>query len=353
MKNIKISIECCIRYFKQQIKRNDFLTFQIPLPIKYIGKEAVFYLQSLKDNQKINIFEQKFVIEENHITFFNSHEDPILKDENFVYLSLHTPTEIIPKDFKVLGLSIEGFEKSPINYRFEELTADKLFHNMKSNICKDGYTIESNEATTLTLHLGDKEGVYTEETFPIDKSNSFNFKEYVKNYVYIGLQCSYENQNPEIEEKHIIKGQKGIYETAILKDSNGKIISQGLLDFDDKYLNTYQDKEIQENGFQEVLSIDELIEFHKTTPIQYFESSLPFLYSTYTSQNTYSQARIFKMGKVRKHHIELKVCQSCQLNTECLQVVPSGLSEDLFKKNLRLRTFKECAIYNLIKEKKA
>lgn len=353
MKNIKISIECCVRYFKQQIKRNDFLTFQIPLPIRYVGKEAVFYLKHIDGNHKNNIIKQEFIIEDTHITFFNSHEDPILKDEQFVYLSLHTPTEIIPKNFKTLELSLDGFEEHTIKYTFEELTANKLFHNMKSIITGDGYCIQSNEATTLTLHLGDKNGLYKEEFFKLEERDSFNFKQYLKDYVYIGLQCSYENKIPEIEEKHIIKGQKGIYETAIIKDCNGEIISQGLLDFDDKYLNTYQDKEMQENGFKEVLTIYELVEFHSRNPIQYFESSLPFLYPEYISKNTYSQSRLFKTGKSRKHHIDLKVCKNCSLNTECLQVIPSGLSEELFKRNLKLKSFKDCSIYVMIKEKKA
>lgn len=351
MTKINISIESCIRYFEDNKKRNDFLTFQVKLPLNVSREKGLFSVKTRTNGKEENIFSQKFQVFENHITFFNSHEDPVVKDNKFIYLSLHIPTEIIKQDFDVMSISISGLSSYDFEQEFNNFS-NYLNQPLQSFIDIDSATIFSKKDTILTLHLGDISGKYTEETFLLGKNDFFCFDKYIEKYSYIGVQCSYENKSPEIEEKHIIKGQKGIYETGILRNEDGDIISQGLLPFNHRFLNQYYSNPHSNFGFIEVNSINEILEYHKKNPIQYFESSLNFLEPEYRKQNTYSQAKLFKSGIIKKSsHLDLKVCQGCLMSHICVQVIPSGLSHELMRKNISLTDSYSCLIHQLIIKK--
>lgn len=346
MKKINISIEHCLRYFENEIKRDSFLTFQVPFPHNVREREAKFSLFS--ENNSL-IFTQSFIIKNNHIQFFGSHEDPIVSDKDNIFLSLHIPIDRLPKTFTSLKLQVNGLE----NFDLEQMFSDINFNtcnNLFSSISSDGFSIKSEKDCTLTFHLGDNQANYKEESFTLNRNKEFNFKDYVQRFQYIGIQCSYEDIFPEIEEKHIIKGQKGIYETSILYKED-TIIAQGLLPFDNKYLNQIQTTEKQ---FIKVNNIKELIEYHKEHPICFFESSIEFLEPSYRANNTYSQSKVYAEKKTKKQtHLDLSLCKECKFSCECIQVVPSGLSHELLLKTLPKSNYNDCEIHELINKKKA
>ena len=338
-----LSIETCLRWLQSETTRVSFLTLQIPLNKKLIDYDNCLTATVKHKNQ--TIWRQILYIYSDKIVFLDSHEDPTLQDENIVFVNIHLPDFLLKDKPDSLEFKIEQNNTVHFLKQLDKLPYEQLFHTLHSKIEDD--CILSDKDCQLTFHLGESSSQYHEEEFFLKANFSFNFKKYLKDYSYIGVQCSYENQSPEIEEKHILKGQKGIYETASIVDKNLKYNSSIL--FSEKYLNIYDISEMK--NFKKILSIDEIVFYHKDNPIQFFEIDYQFLVHTYKSSLTYSQSNLYTEKQTKgTFHIDNQVCLQCNQKSICMQTVPSGLSYDLMKENIRLEESEhtKCRIYQLI-----
>ena len=86
--------------------------------------------------------------------------------------------------------------------------------------------------------------------------------------------------------------------------------------------------------------------------IHFYEIDANFIENQYKLKNTYGLNKTYTTKESKKHHIDLELCQTCQFRSLCMELVPSGLSHDLFKENIFKDDHNECRIYQLIKNKK-
>lgn len=338
-----LSIETCLRWLKYETTRFSFLTLQIPL-LKHSIDYDKYLTATVKHRENI-LWSQVIYLYLDKVVFVDSHEDPVLQDDKIVFVNLHLPDNILKNMPDILEFKIE--QNGVVQYvkTMDNLPYQQLFHTLYSTIKND--SILSEKDCQLTFHLGDSSSNYHEEEFFLKANSPFIFKQYISHYSYIGVQCSYENDVPEIEEKHIIKGQKGIYETAIISDNNLKYNSSIL--FSEKYLNQYDIKDMKK--FTKVLSIDDIASYHEKNPIHFFEIDYQFLINTYKTSLTYSQSNLYTEKQTKGiFHFDNQVCQQCNQKSVCIQTVPSGLSYDLMKENICLEEneYKKCRIYKLI-----
>ena len=334
-----ISIENCIRFFEETF-RNSFLTFQ--LPIEKINITSETYFLKVSGDSHI-ILEQDFLIGNNSITFIGSHEDPIVQDNTHLFLSIHLGSNLL--EHKPEEIVVEITQGHFVyQEKFKYLPYSSLFDDLHSKIT--GKTVTSSKDCSLSIHLGDSKANYHEEYFHLKNGEIFDFSRYIPLYSYIGVQCSYENFFPEIEEKFIIKGQKGIYETASFTDDK-EYVSQ--LPFSNTYIYHYNSQNTPSGMFNLVDKIDDILRYHETHKVQHFESDYHFLQDHYKKKYTYSQSNLYSNKKLKGViHTDLELCFESPYKAVCLQVVPSGLSYDLFKENISKNKPKECRIFNLI-----
>lgn len=348
-KKSNISIETCFRWLDYGIERTSFLTFQIPVKKMNIdfqsnGVSLAMTGEVFFNGQKI--WQQVIYVYPDKIIFDNSHEDPLFEYGDFTYINLHLYKEVF-KDFQTTGdnqleLKLKQKDKVLFEEGLSNIPFDKYFHENHSFIL--GTTVTSKKDCILTLHLGTPDNHYHEQRFELKSNEIFDFSSYIEPYSYIGVQCSYVNTWPEIEEKHILKGQKGIYETCILNDGKNQHYSS--LPFSPTYLNTKYPKD----GFIEVKNIDEIVSYHQHHPVKKFTMDKEFLIPHYKKTSTYSQSGLYCNQKKNnsKIHIQNSVCENCPFQSECLQTVPSTLSHQLWRENLALENFKECRIFKII-----
>lgn len=345
MDKITFSLEKGFRIFKSEINYFHFFMVQFEIDSKKINTGDYLFKIS---NDNIGIKDKKIYIEteQGKIITYNSHEDPLVYENNKYYICFQIETELLRKLIGKSHISLYSIKN--------ELIAETIIFNLNDKYLKYdgthysqllGNTIHTKKACFLTLHLGDKDAIYSEERFPLNSNEFFDFSEYLKKYEYIGVQCSYEDEDPEIEEKHIVIGQKGIYLSGYLKLDNNIKIEPPLL-----FKEAYQ-KEYLEKDLLLVNSLNDLLNFYlknKRKP-RYFESTLNFLLPGYLSQLTYNQDGLYSTNPIsKKNHFVLEVCKNCNKNYQCLQAIPSGLSQELFKKNIFLDNSNDCDIYTKI-----
>jgi len=353
MSNIIFSVEKGFRFFENGISFFHFFMVQFGVPKELIGNKDYYFSLVDENNQEIYSKDIFIDLDGYRIVTPNSHEDPLVEDDKNYHICFQIDSEILSKLNK------------PCNVLFYERinTILKLISSSHVGILSDIYNryktehyseiinkhqLVSKKDCPLTLHLGDKDGNYSEQYYNIKAGEIFDFKEYIQDFEYIGVQCSYENEIPEIEEKHIIVGQKGIYLSGYFyedeSDINSKIFPP--LPFMEHYQKNYS-----KLSFFKVNSISDLIQYYELKGIRpkYFESNLNFLLPTYLKVSTYNQDKVYSDKKPqKKHHFLSGLCQNCPFNSRCIQVVPSGLSAELFKKNIMLEDHTECRIFNLL-----
>jgi len=345
---VSFSVEKGFRYFSNKVSFFHFFMVQLQIDKKeVVDGYYLFKLLSLNNNL---VYSKKIQIDSlnNRIITHNSHEDPLVQDEYFYYICFQIDSEKIIDFNENLNFCFQSesgnliFSKiieplSPIYNKYTTRHYSKII---------DNYNLVSDKDCIFTLHLGDRYGKYSEESFLLLAGETFNFFKYIQQYSYVGLQCSYEHESPEIEEKHIVIGQKGIYLSGFAKIENKKISS--VLPFNEKYQQEYSIEQLTE-----ITSIDELIFYYKNNKIKpkFFESNLFFLLPQYQNALTYSQDGLFSTKKTNgKTHFFLDVCKNCDKNHKCLQIIPSGLSLELLRKNITLENNSECNIYQLIND---
>lgn len=348
-KKTSYSLEKGIRILETSTRSFNFFMIQIEVPTT-IGSGN--YIFSLLDENHINYYKRQISIDLTNRTIITegSHEDPLVIDDGTIYLCFQISESLLftlePKKYIVEFKN----RKNELIYSsvLEDITAmkEKYFQENFSKLM-DYKTLTTKDAI-LTLHLGSKNGIYSEDFFSQKKGNEFSFKHLIKEYEYIGIQYSYTDEIPEIEEKIIIVGQKGINLSGIYKTKNGEIITSPF-----GFLPEYQ-RVMEEWELKELNSLGELKEYYKNNRAYIFEISYDFISENYLKFNTYSQNGLYslKKNRIKKLHTENSCCTNCPYRSECLQVVPSGLSNDLLKSNLGLEEHKECEIFSIIKEAK-
>jgi hypothetical protein len=361
MKEVDFAIEKGFRYFKDKITYFNFYMIQLQIDKNKV-KDGMYSFKLLSDTIT---YEKSIIIDSIKMRIItpDSHEDPLVEsnekymlcfqlwDDDFKEIITKKNSEIFYMEF-VNENSILFSEK--INGNLKDLFK-KAINNFSK--FKDKYTIYSEKDCVFRLHLGDNKANYQEKEWFLKANENFNFKEYLT-YPYVGLQCSYEGENPEIEEKHIVIGQKGMTLSGEYLDGEDKY--EALLPFNNLYQILYSNKNIAQDIIDKyaffikedwlvVNSIDDLITFYmKEKYIKFFESSLNFLENQYRTKKTYGINKVIAKSILGKCHLDLNLCTNCKYNSKCIQIVPSGISPLLFKRNILLDEEKNCSIYKLI-----
>lgn len=347
-----ISIEKVFRFFDNQLMIDYcFLTLEFRVEKNLIlnggFKSFEFYIEDNKEK----IVSKKFLLdtEKNKIITPNSHEDPLTYNEDYYFLWFDLRETTMRNISEKINVFLSGIKENQEiiiqNFQFENLKKiyeESLVEN-KTKIDIKNFRIFSKENATLNLHLGDEQAQYVEKEFEFKKEQKyFNFKELLEKYSYIGVQFSFNEKFPEIEEKYILVGQKGIKYSGYFVEDGIKFRANL------PFLENFQ-KEYQKNEFICINSITDLIDFYKKNNKKpyFFESNLSFLLPYY--KNTFNQDKIYSNKKdANKKHFDLEICRKCSKNYKCIQAVPSGLTYELFKKNIVLYRQEDCEIYKLI-----
>lgn len=353
MNNVIFSVEKGFRFFQEGVSFFHFFMVQFGVPKKLIGNKDYYF--SLVDENNNEIYSKDIFIDlvKFRIVTPNSHEDPLVEDSDNYHICFQIDSELLStlnqscsvlfyeknnKDLKLLSSSHVG-QLADIYNRYKTEHYSEVINN---------HQLVSKKDCPLTLHLGDSKGNYSEQYYNIKAGEIFDFKKYIQDFEYIGVQCSYEHEVPEIEEKHIIVGQKGIYLSGYFyeNESNLSSVIRPPLPFIEHYQKIYN-----KNEFLKVNSINEFIghyKLNKNKP-KFFESNLNFLLPTYLKESTYNQDKVYSDKKPqKKNHFLLETCQKCPLNSRCVQVVPSGLSAELFNRNMTIESCEDCHIFKLM-----
>ena len=365
LKNIDFAIERGFRLFQKGIENFHF--FMIQIKINKLLVPAGEYLFLLKD-RSLNIVYQKRIRVDNikkRIITPQSHEDPLVEDENCYMICFQLEEKEINNFNEILCLHFQNeYKKDLIEpERLPNLKNVFDYHfNKYSNVIEDYYLISKKDCI-LRLHLGGEDGSYNEKEYILKAEEKFNFKPFLS-YPYLGVQCSYENESPEIEEKHIIVGQKAMTISGVYFKN---YYYEALLPFNRKYqILYYEDSNKLDNEsnlfftkknelWTEVNNINELINFYDEKQINFFEIDINFILPQYKKKLTYGLNKVIKLQKEeykpKKFHTDLEICKNCNYASKCIQIVPSNLSSELFRENLYLEEKNECKIYQLIQKK--
>jgi hypothetical protein len=347
--NIIFSVEKGFRFFEDGISFFHFFMIQFGVEKALIGNKDYYFSLVNENNQEVYSKDIFIDLTKHRIVTPNSHEDPLVEDDNNYHICFQIDSELLST--LVTPCQALFYEKTSSGLKLLSSASVGILSDIYNRYKTEHYSqivnnhqLISKKDCPLTLHLGDSDGNYSEQYYNIKAGEVFDFKKYIQDFEYIGVQCSYENEIPEIEEKHIIVGQKGIYLSGYFHDGENKIMAP--LPFMEHYQKKYES-----SSFTKVDSIEELLEYYETRKIKpkYFESFLYFLLPTYLKKATYNQDKVYSnKNPQKKHHFLSEICKNCPSNFKCLQVVPSGLSSELFKKNIMLEEHTECEIFKLL-----
>lgn len=383
-KNKFISLENIIRCFENGFDRKVFFNMEL-LINKDIALNNTVYLDiyiETKDSKHI-LLKRTISFTEQNVTFENSHQDPtviignsycfavtIEKEDLKNYLIKQNIDEknilsfggqaYIFKDLEKIEVLSDKIIGEEIPWR--EIWSDKLFTRFVDN-----YQIEVLKDSVLTFHMNNKEAVYREETKNLKAGEIVDFYPYLKNNTYLGIQFSineaYIGKDLDIEEKYVVKGQKGMFQSNLLilnePTTNINMNSKAKLNifypnivFNQIFLNKFTPLD---EGFKEINKISELIKHYveikksNKKAIKYFEMDVNYLIKNYKSLKTYAQSGVYSTNnKSRFFHIDQEICKFCDKNSKCVQNVPSNLSEQLYKKVIRIESKNECDLYKVL-----
>lgn len=364
MNNIDFAIERVFRFFENEKKT--FECYVVQMTIKKSSISTGNYQFIVKDINNILIYEVKLFmdIENNKVIERSSHEDPLITTPNDYLVCLQLSLETLSSISGEVNISFGKYNHTPLlMHNIKEINKIFCIHKLTraySSIIND-YYIVSKKDCILRIHVGSRQGKYHEEEYQLKSNELFYFKEYLNNNAYIGLQCSYEKEETEIEEKYIIIGQKGMVASHDLWD--GELIYQPLLPFVEKYKTLITESDIKvdnslycytnyvEDTIKEVENIDHLLNYLKDRPLLFFETNINFIKPQYIKKNTYGLNNTYSKQINKIRHINSQLCMQCKNNTKCLQIVPSGLSKNILKENSAIDNETECRIYDFIENK--
>lgn len=324
------------------------------IPFYFIATEFIFekneiisgeYHFEFKSNNKI-FYQQTLQIdvEEKKVFVKNSHEDPLTESDTHFFISGQLTEELIKTEYKEIECAFYYKDKLIRKQELSHIEIKSLFKLYEWNSKVSGKEIIANKDCIIRVHLGKSDASYEEEDYKLKINQSFDFSQYLEKYEYVAVQCSYED-GIDIEEKHVFKGIKGIFNSRYYYD---KELFIPMIPFSEKYT------VIENDGWIDIKSIAQLIQYYKEFPEEInktFEMDKEFLIPFYKKYKTSSFGKIYSSENSKKYHIDSDICQECNIRSECMQLVPSGLSEQLFKKNLIVESFKNCSINKIIKKK--
>lgn len=375
MENIDFSIERGFRSFEyddnyKNLIFYNFYVIQISLS-KSTFIDGVYNFELINNKNNELIFKRTIDVNSNKkiVITPGSHEDPLIESNTHIMLCFQLwdndiknimnqlEKKTFPNSFLSNDVSVVLKKDNKI---IKNINIDNLYKYFEHDFIKrssiiNDYFITSTEDCIFRIHLGYEDGNYEEIEHFLKKGEKFDFSQYLIN-PYVGLQCSYEYENIEVEEKHIVIGLKSMTLSGVYDDGIEK--HYALLPFESKYQILFSPKEyintnnnyafIKKEQWNEVNNIKDLIRFYKDKEIKFFESSFDFLESQYRNKSTYGLNKVFstiKHNNNNKKHIDLEVCKGCEKKTKCIQIVPSNLSYQLFKENLYINSKKGCIIY--------
>lgn len=347
MKNFNIAIEKGKRYLKENkiisfyfiatefiFNKDDIVTGNYRVEFK--NKEFVFFTQSLM----IDVENRKVIVE-------NSHEDPLTESENHFFICGQLTKELIKSEYQQIECLFYFGDKIIRKQLLSTQEINSLFlvENWYSEIDRRNiYQIITQKDCIIRMHLGKNDSVYTEEEYLLKKENSFDFSQYLEQYEYVAVQCSYE-EGCDIEEKHVLKGLKGIWNSKYYINGERYI---PMIPFSENYTTTSNE------GFTNITSMKDLLNYYitnKNDSFKIFEMNDKFLENYYKEYKTTAIGKIYSSIESKKFHIDSDLCNYCPDRSACMQLVPSGLSELLFKKNLIVENFENCSINKIINKK--
>lgn len=343
MKNFNLAIEKGKRYFENEIISFYFIATEFIFQKENIVS-GQYKFEFISNNKKF--FEQKLYIDVSlkKVTVENSHEDPLIESDNNFFICGQLTADLINETYQEIDC-LFYFEDKLL--RKQTLNANNLKElfllNSWNSYVKD-YEVGTHQNCTIRVHLGKSDASYYEEEYELKENELFNFKKYLETHEYVAVQCSYEKEF-DLEEKHVFKGIKGIFNSAYYLNNEEFV---PLFPFSKKYT------QIKNENWLKINNLKELLEYYDNNQEdinKLFEMDENFIIPYYKSYKTTAIGKLYSDLLPKKYHIESDFCKECDKRSECMQLVPSGLSEIIFKKNLMVESFKNCSINKLIKSK--
>lgn len=365
---ITFSIEKCHRLFKDKETNTHFFVVQFYIDKNRLLDLAQYKLIFFKEDNII--FNYDILINKLEKKVYSTNGllcvDPLIETKKLYNITFHIPPEIFEQLKKINNLNVKMLDFSNKTIIERDIQNIKSLFSNEDRFSIDSWychLVEDNNKIyaiserdcNLTMHLGSNDKKYKEEDYFLKANEKFLLSKYIGKYSYIGVQCSYEDIEPEVEEKHILIGLNGMYISGNLKLDFSEI--HPIFNYNPKYQQIYEIEEkilFDKNkykSFVEISSIDNLLLYYIQNNIRpfVFPCDYDFIIQHYSINSTYNQDKLFSSNKNPAHsHTISQNCSNCPLKSECLQVVPSGLSKELFKRNLSLEEYSECDIYNLL-----
>lgn len=344
MKKFSLAIEKGKRY----LEANHISQYYFLVPEFIFKKEEIYtgvYNMVFESNGEI-FFKQELNIDidQKNILFTNSHEDPLVESEEYYFICGQLREEIIKSNY--IEINCYFYKENKLLrkevLKYNEISNLFLLHDWNSKIFLNHVTSEKN--CIIRVHLGKENTQYHEEEFILSANKKFYFDKYLDNYEYVAVQCSYE-ESFDLEEKHILKGIKGIWNSSYYFLNEFFI---PMIPFSKDYTR------IKTCGFNKIENINELIIYYRDNPEntkKTFEMNDNFFVEYYKNYKTSAIGEIYSDKKSKIYHIDSQLCNGCNKRSECMQLVPSGLSESLFKKNMMVENFENCSINKIINKK--
>jgi len=345
MKKFNIATEKGIRYLEEDNVLFYFIAIEFIFKKEDLksGNYQIIYKSNnhvfFKQNLQINVLNKSVKIQ-------NSHEDPLIESEEYFFVCGQLTNSILENN--KVNSDIECFfyfndellRKETINN--EILSYLFSFNDWRSRLINEK-EIYTNDKCMVRMHLGKKNKEYKEEEFEVNEKSKISFANYLLDYDYVAVQCSYD-VDYDLEEKHVLKGLKGICNSDYLEENNETYYP--IIPFSKKYANK------SKNNYILINKINDLLKFYEEN-LHYvnltFEMDEKFLLPFYKKYKTTSIGKIYSSLNSKKNHLDGNCCELCNEKSKCLQLVPSGLSESLFRKNLLVENFENCYINKIIK----
>ncbi len=372
MKKKFISLENIIRFLDKGIERKVFFNIELLLKKEVALNNQIYLELYLETKREKKILLSKIIeFSQDKVIFKNSHEDPTVEiNGNYCFAMTIERQDLKNKmnefnisenDILKIGGKAYIFNKNnekeivledeltKEDIPWNEIWSDYLFTEFISD-----YKIKVNKDAILTFHMNNKNSIYKEETKKIKKNEIVDFESYLEKNTYLGIQFSindpYPQKDLDIEEKYVVKGQKGMFQSNLLVVNSEEYYPNIL--FNKKFLSRISNKdESLLLDFKEINNIDELILFYTENKnnVKYFEMDANYLLTLYKEKKTYTQSGVFSTNKKSNFfHIDQNMCKNCEKISRCIQNVPSNLSESLLKKIILIEEKEMCKIYNVL-----
>lgn len=342
--NFKFSVESVKRILKDNISFT-YKSYVIEFGIDKDFNCATFNIE-LADNNNICKWKTSLLVNktDRSVNTLNSHEDPLIEYEEEYKPCIHIESkkfnEIKNEVSKIAIWNDDIYIEKKLNlsetFRHESLESCFLYNQTtkKLEVLKSG---------KLTFHLTNKQGKYYEETLKVESGNIIDVIPLTKNNIYVGIQISYSDSILDYEDKIILIGQKGLLYSGVFTIENEKITTP---------FPFVSDLQTNIENLIEINDLNDFYNYYKNKEFYNFEFNLPIDDYNYRNFATYNQDGIFSRlkKKVIKKHTEGSICVGCNHVKKCHSFIPSGISYELFKDNIKKENKFKCEIFKIFSE---